>query len=256
MNNSFKVAGKTYKRNTEIDSLHSNYAKNSGAEASGNNPFVLFRNCFIDYSGRQFSCVHGHCIKQNKCLNTDQLHDTLFFQELQFHPADRDLWCHEVFPDILKFIFSEPNAESFEYRFIFNHRYIRKDGNVSQFMHEGALALKNGTWFPVLNINLFLEIADIKPDATITFALFRYSKDNGFRKVFNKVYGTTCKSHFTKRELEIIKLFHEGFSSKMIADKLNLSIHTVKNHKRHCMEKTLTHNISELIHVCIQNNWL
>jgi DNA-binding CsgD family transcriptional regulator len=30
----------------------------------------------------------------------------------------------------------------------------------------------------------------------------------------------------------------------------------VKNHKRNCMEKTQTHNISELIHICIQNRWL
>jgi DNA-binding NarL/FixJ family response regulator len=56
--------------------------------------------------------------------------------------------------------------------------------------------------------------------------------------------------------MEIIRLCHEGLSSKMIAEKLNLSIHTVKNHKRNSMNKTLTHNITELIHLCIKNNWL
>jgi DNA-binding CsgD family transcriptional regulator len=42
----------------------------------------------------------------------------------------------------------------------------------------------------------------------------------------------------------------------MIADKLNLSIHTVKNHKRNSMDKTMTHNIAELIHLCILNHWV
>lgn len=255
-NDPLKVVGKKFQRNMKIDSLDSSRANDFDADGSGNNPFVLFSNCLIDYSGRQFSCVHGHCMKQNNCLKVDQFHDRLFFQELHFHPADRVLWCDEVFPDIFKFMYSEPNAESFEYRFIFNHRYIRKDGSVSQFMHEGALTFENETWLPILNLKVFLEIADIKSDATIVFTLFRYSDENGFRKIFNKVYGTTCKSFLSKRELEIIRLCHEGLSSKMIAERLNRSIHTIKNHKRHSMEKTMTHNITELIHFCITNNWI
>ena len=255
-NDSLKIAGKAYQRNIKNDSPDSSRANDSEAVVSGNNPFVLFSNCLIDYSGRQFSCVHGHCMKQKNCMNTDQLTDRLFFQELHFHPADRVLWCDEVFPDIFKFLYSEPNAESFEYRFIFNHRYIRKDGSVSQFMHEGALTFENDTWLPVLNLKVFLEIADIKSDATIVFTLFKYSNEDGFRKIFKKVYGTTCESFLSKRELEIIRLCHEGLSSKMIAEKLKRSIHTIKNHKRNSMEKTLTHNISELIHFCISNNWI
>lgn len=86
--------------------------------------------------------------------------------------------------------------------------------------------------------------------------VFSYSVDLGYRKVFRKVYGGKYFSELSQREMEIIRLCHEGFSSKMIAEKLNLSIHTVKNHKRNCMEKTMTHNISELIHMCIQSGWL
>jgi len=242
--------------NSAVSAENAQGKKTAEAEVSLKDPVVLFDCCLVDHSGRQFACAHNQCQQQSACFKTDQLNEKLFFHELQFHPDDRTLWCNEAFPDILRFIGAEPVAESPDYRFIFNHRYIRKDGSVSQFMHEGSLAFTNDTWMPLLNLNVFFEIADIKSDATIVLTLFRYSLESGYQKVFSKIYGGTSKSFLSARELEIIKLCHEGMSSKMIADKLNLSIHTVKNHKRNSMEKTLTHNISELIHYCIKKNWL
>jgi DNA-binding NarL/FixJ family response regulator len=123
-------------------------------------------------------------------------------------------------------------------------------------MHEGSVVFTENQLLPVLNLNVFFEIADIKPDETIVLTIFRYIESEGYKKVFTKEYGKFFNSVLTQREMAIIRLCHEGLSSKMIAEKLNLSIHTVKNHKRHCMDKTSTHNISELIHLCIQNHWL
>lgn len=217
----------------------------------------LFDNCLIDYSGRQFACAyHGHCLEKDKCFKNGLLHVNLDFHKLHFHPEDRMLWCEETFPDILKFINSEPQVKTPDYRFIFNQRYIRKDGSISQFMHEGSISLGKDKLLPVLNLKVFFEIADIKTNETIVLTIFKYLTDLGYQKVFTKEYGKCCNSVLSHREMEIIKLCHEGLSSKMIAQKLNLSIHTVKNHKRHCMEKTETHNISELIHMCIKNDWL
>jgi len=216
----------------------------------------LFDNCLIDPSGRQFACMHSACREFPVCFKNDLLVESVDYHELSYHPDDRRLWCNSAFPDILRFINSESISDISDYRFIFNHRYIRKDGTVSQFMHEGSLKRSKDSHIPHLNLNVFFEIADIKSDETMILTIFRYSNELGYRKVFSKVYSDKLSSMLTARELEIIKLFQEGLSSKMIAEKLNLSIHTVKNHKRNCMDKTQTHNISELIHVCIQNHWL
>jgi len=242
--------------NTIWHSRYSSFETPLNPELSDENPSLLFGNCFVDHSGRQFACIHGHCNEQPTCFKNNLLQEKIDFYELRFHQEDRMLWCDKVFPDILKFIGSEPNVEPSDYRFIFNHRYIRKDGSISQFMHEGSLNFVDDKCLPVLNLKVFFEIADIKADETIILTIFRYSAEHGYRKVFSKMYSDTSNSILSLRELEIIKLCHQGLSSKMIADKLNLSIHTVKNHKRNCMEKTLTHNISELIHACIKNHWL
>lgn len=218
--------------------------------------YQLIEECLIDHSGRQFTCKYGNCIRKSNCFKNGNLQKSIDFHELQFHVEDRMLWCEETFPDIMKFIDTVSAADFPDYRFIFNHRYVRKDGSITQFMHEGSVVFKENQLLPVLNLKVFFEIADIKTDETIVLTIFRYIESIGYQKVFTKEYGRYGSSLLTQRELEIIRLCSEGLSSKMIAEKLNLSIHTVKNHKRHCMDKTSTHNISELIHVCIQNHWL
>lgn len=231
--------------------------QNAVTSFSGNNYQPLFDYCLIDHTGRQFACVHDlHCQEKSRCFKSGLLHENIDFHKLHFHPEDRIIWCEEAFPDILKFLESEPVLQFPDYRFIFNHRYIRKDGSISQFMHEGSISFMEDRLFPVLNLKVFFEIADIRTNETMVLTIFRYSPELGYQKIFSREYGGISNSLLTLREMEIIRLCHEGMSSKMIAEKLNLSIHTVKNHKRHCMEKTLTHNITELIHLCITNNWL
>jgi len=237
-------------------SVDSSPNKPPRSEITQSNQAPLFDGCLVDYSGRQFACIYNHCNDQSRCFRKGQLQEKLSFHELRSHPEDRMIWCDEAFPDILKFIKSESLAGFPDFRFIFNHRYIHKDGSISQFMHEGALTFAKDTLIPELNLKVFFEIADIKSDETIVLNLFRYSPENGYQKVFSKEYGGISNSFLSKRELEIVRLCQEGMSSKMIAEKLNLSIHTVKNHKRNCMEKTTTHNITELIHYCIKNNWM
>lgn len=223
---------------------------------SANDSLFPFESCMVDHSGKQFACIHQACKALPTCFKNDLLQESLDFHELIFHPEDRQIWCEMAFPDILRFIHSEAITDSSDYRVIFNHRYIRKDQSVSQFMHEGALIVAENGKIPFLNLKVFTEIADIKPDETMILTIFRYSAEHGYRKVFSNVYRGKHASCLSERELEVVKLCHEGMSSKMIAEKLNLSIHTVKNHKRNCMAKTNTHNITELIHLCIQNHWL
>jgi two-component system response regulator NreC len=51
----------------------------------------------------------------------------------------------------------------------------------------------------------------------------------------------------TKREKEVLQLVGDGFSTKQISDKLNISINTVETHRRHLLEKLQVKNSMELI---------
>jgi DNA-binding CsgD family transcriptional regulator len=230
--------------------------KSAGSKLSQPGELQPYSACLIDRSGRQFVCFHEHCINQNSCIKSEIQDEKFDFQALNFHPDDKACLYERIFPDILKFMDAIPAEDFAFYRFSFNHRYVRKDGSITQFLQEGTFTMFDDGSLPVLNLKVFTEIGDFKTDDSIVLSIFRYSSDLGYQKVFTKVYGDDDNSQLSHREMEIIKLCLEGLSSKMIADKLNLSIHTVKNHKRNCMEKTLTHNITELINLCIKSHWL
>ena len=57
----------------------------------------------------------------------------------------------------------------------------------------------------------------------------------------------------TTRELEILKLYVEGFINKEIGDKLEISIRTVETHKNHIMRKLGLKSTVEMVKFAIRN---
>ena len=58
----------------------------------------------------------------------------------------------------------------------------------------------------------------------------------------------------SKREIEILKMFADGFINKEIADKLFISIRTVESHKNHIMQKLNLKTQVELVKYAIRHN--
>ena len=74
------------------------------------------------------------------------------------------------------------------------------------------------------------------------------------RTVINRKTGEILASavvpadqQLTKREKEILLLIRQGFLSKEIASKLNLSIYTVNNHRKNILAKLNVDNVIEAI---------
>lgn len=61
------------------------------------------------------------------------------------------------------------------------------------------------------------------------------------------------KQQLSLRELEILKLFAEGYSNKQIADKLFISVRTVESHKNHIMQKFGFKSTVEMVKYAIRN---
>jgi len=61
------------------------------------------------------------------------------------------------------------------------------------------------------------------------------------------------KQQLSLRELEILKLFAEGYSNKYIADKLFISVRTVESHKNHIMQKFGFKSTVELVKYAIRH---
>ena len=54
------------------------------------------------------------------------------------------------------------------------------------------------------------------------------------------------------RELEVARLVAEGYSSKEIADRLDLSVRTVEKHRANIMDKIKVSEVASLVRWCVQ----
>lgn len=59
---------------------------------------------------------------------------------------------------------------------------------------------------------------------------------------------------FSKREVEILQLMAEGYTSKVIAEKLFLSEHTIIAHRKNMQNKTGISNSTALVYFSTKNN--
>jgi len=74
-----------------------------------------------------------------------------------------------------------------------------------------------------------------------------------FKTKKNEDLSDSVKKSLTVREVEVLKLISEGFSNKIIADKLNLSSRTIEAHKNNIKKKLEIYNTADLIKYSIKN---
>lgn len=60
----------------------------------------------------------------------------------------------------------------------------------------------------------------------------------------------------TPREMETLLLIAEGLSNRRVADRLSLSIYTVKNHVHHILEKLQVSSREEAVQYAYERSWL
>jgi len=77
---------------------------------------------------------------------------------------------------------------------------------------------------------------------------------NNSDKLLIKVNGNN--QFVTKREREVLQLIANGYSTKQIASKLNISYHTVVSHRKNIISKFQVQNTAELINKALNSFWL
>jgi len=75
-----------------------------------------------------------------------------------------------------------------------------------------------------------------------------FNEENQKKDVANSVVNS-----LSNRETQILKLIVEGLSSNEIAEKLNISLPTVKTHRSNLLNKTMCNNSASLIMFAIKN---
>lgn len=161
--------------------------------------------------------------------------------EERIHPDDRDeLVDYQI--EHGQFIYSLPQEERNDYQQIFQMRMLNARQEYVNVIsrHQVIQKDKNGKAWIVMGV------MDLSPDQTPAGRVKRTVIN---RKTGEILAATAIPAdqQLTKREKEILKLIRQGFLSKEIAYKLNLSIYTVNNHRKNILAKLKANNVVEAI---------
>ncbi len=74
------------------------------------------------------------------------------------------------------------------------------------------------------------------------------------QSLINKSAGKQPLAALSKREIEIIQLLVQEYTTSEIAEKLCLSTHTVDTHRKNLLSKLSVRNIAGLVKYALQNN--
>lgn len=132
----------------------------------------------------------------------------------------------------------------------------------------------NGTYIPILHQSITIQLDEngnilrnliIHTDLSnfvdaehlkSTLSFIGLEGEPSFHHLQNNLALTNQNEIFSTREKEILRLVAEGYTSEQIAEKLNRSIFTIRNHRKNILQKSGCRNVSELLVKAIKEAWI
>ncbi len=162
--------------------------------------------------------------------------------EERIHPDDRKQLIEQQI-NHSHYIYSLPPDERNDYQQAFEFRMHNTRGNYINVISRQKVIQKdrNGkAW-------IIMGIIDVSPDQCITGKIKCSVTNLKTGEILIAGNPLLPDIKLTRRELEIIRLISGGFLSKEIAYKLNISIHTVNNHRKNIYAKLNVNNAVEAV---------
>lgn len=164
------------------------------------------------------------------------------------HPEDRE----EMFK-FQKIVFDQFHQLSLAERHTFEFSYT------TRWVHRTTREIK---WMMAKVRPYFIDKAgNFAMDLHIIFELhtppkvnsydwtYSYTQDDGTRVLVTKSAPEKKKIKLSNKEKEVVQFILDGLSSKLIADKLNISVNTVATHRKNILRKLGAKNVGEMLKI-------
>lgn len=189
-----------------------------------------------DFASDNFSQIFGYNPAWIKTIRRQG--DLL---EERIHPDDRAQMAQFQIEHGL-FIYSLPPEDRNDYQQIFQIRILNEKKQYINVVSRQQVVQedRNG------NAWIIMGVMDISPDQMLSDKVRRTVINRKTGEILTPVHSQKDKL-LTSREKDILLLIHQGLLSKEIADKMNISIYTVNNHRKNILKKLEADNSIEAI---------
>lgn len=175
------------------------------------------------------------------------------FQTANMHPEDGEFIVKHAYTKFSEILETQPAEERKNIILQSNYRFKHKDGHYVHLMEQNwimkldekgnnQLMLTHVHQLPLNNsFKLNVLIKKLLPNQT-------------YEILYTKEYPAAIQERqLSQREKEVIRLLSKGFCSKEIGDRLNISYHTVRTHRKNILHKLEIKSTNELVVYGITN---
>ena len=174
------------------------------------------------------------------------------------HPQDLNIINKTIFPANVYSFRENALPACRDMAFTCTYRIRNKGGSYSFVQQRSCYISQAPDGMPLATLGIITNISHFKTDSRIVHIIEDLSKAySGTTSSITKFYYPDENGAIlSRREIDVLKWVCEGLSSKQIADKLHISIHTINNHRKNMLEKTNCKNVSELLNHAVRNGML
>lgn len=173
-----------------------------------------------------------------------------FYNEIM-HPDDLTKTL-SLIKKIWDFLLVQPANKRKLYKFSHDYRMAKADGSYIRVLEQSSILQQDSNGNITHVMGVCSDITHLKKNETLTASLVS-TEDNSCIFFKPETDGINPQAVLSKRELEIVKLIAEGYSSKLIADKLCIGFNTVNTHRQNILRKTKTNSTGEFVQFALWN---
>jgi DNA-binding CsgD family transcriptional regulator len=169
------------------------------------------------------------------------------FAYSKFHPDD--LLSLEFFGQLIgSYYKSLPQSEKPHYKAFWDFRFIKQDGNYVRILQQDCILKDDAEGNMAVLLLLVTDITNLKDNTRSHLRLTNgtESKLYEYQNSEKKIYPLECPS---ERELDVFRFVSQGYERKQIAEKMGITLATVKTHCQHVFKKLRTADAVETINL-------
>lgn len=224
--------------NTHIDNFEFD-AFTSKIFSVGTNYFYIidFFDLSLSHINKNIELIHN--IKQESISNINQILELI-------HPEDVE-FVSQVEGKLGELFKNELGLHNLlNYKVSYNIRMKNLNGDFSLINHQSLMLTLDENDCYGKSLNIHTDISHICNQHNRTFSLIGLNGEPSFLNLnLNTTEINTLK--LSVREIQILLLISNGLSNEAISEKLNISIHTVKSHRKNMLKNADNKNMAQLI---------
>lgn len=190
---------------------------------------------------KKFSYISPKCVDELGYSHDQINRESGFFFMQQIHPEDIEgvVACFTSLAGM-----ENQLTDRIAFRFVLNYRFRTANGAYIHLHDEKfSTTSSNGK---LIGFTMLKDITHTQPFTDVRLKTFQKS-NNRFIPINEYIPSSGKPKEVTAREEDVLNLLQEGFSTGEIADRLSLSVNTVRNHRRHLFQKANVRNRQELM---------